>query len=63
MQDVIDNPIYQQLQSVILAKGTSATRESHCAICLIAFEDEDYLLMDETGDSASKLTTVPQLRP
>jgi len=48
MQDVIDNPIYQRLQNVTLAKGTSVTREPDCPICLIAFEDVDYLLMDKT---------------
>lgn len=48
MLDIVGNPIYQQLQNVTLTKGTSATREPHCPICLIEFEDEDHLLMDET---------------
>lgn len=48
MQDIVDNPIYQRLQNVTLVKDISATREPHCPVCLIAFEDEDHFLMDKT---------------
>ncbi|KAK5958810.1 hypothetical protein OHC33_000653 [Knufia fluminis] len=47
MQAIVSDPTFKQLKNIQLFKGPAAARDPDCTICILPFEDDEWLLKHE----------------